>query len=173
MDNNKNKYGAYQNASHTVNEIQQVVMLYEGAIKFIKQAKEAINEKNHQEVYNLIHKAVNIISGLNSCLDFNEATDETAKALDKFYQDIDIRLLYIICDHNLDSCDRVIEDLKFMMDAWRDVEKTINGNDNLEIPQKNNYNISEEQETKQANSPTQEEQAKNIINQLENIELDI
>ena len=125
-DYNKNYYNAYQQASDTVDEVQQIVILYDGAINFIKQAKEAIAEKNYEKRYNLINKAIAIVTGLNSCLNFTDETAETAKALDEFYSMIDMRLLYIQCDDNPESYDKVTEDLRIMRNAWSDIAKQIN-----------------------------------------------
>lgn len=131
---NKGFYNAYQQSSNNVGQVQQVVMLYDGAINFIKQAKEAIVEKNYEKRYNLINKAIAIITGLNSCLEFNKDTEETAKALDEFYSMIDMRLLYIQCDNSLESCDKVIADLRVMRNAWEKIANT----EPKEISQKNN-----------------------------------
>ena len=120
---NKGFYNAYQQASDNVSQIGQIIMLYDGAINFIKQAKEAIIEKNYERRYNLINKAIAIITGLNSCLNFTDETNETAKALDDFYSMIDMRLLYVQCDDSLESCDKIIEDLRVMRNSWVDVEK--------------------------------------------------
>jgi flagellar protein FliS len=133
-DYSKTYYNAYQQASDTVDEVQQIVMLYEGAINFIKQAKDAIIEKNYEKRYNLIGKAIAIITGLNSCLNFTEETEETAKALDEFYNMIDMRLLHIQSEDSLDSCDKIIVDLKKMRNAWADVATQISSskkNDNI------------------------------------------
>lgn len=121
VEYSKGYYSAYQEANTTVDQVQQVVMLYDGAINFVKQAKDAIVEKNYEKRYNLINKAIAIVTGLNSCLNFTEETNETAKALDEFYSMIDMRLLYIQCDDSLESCDKVISSLKRMRDAWLDV----------------------------------------------------
>lgn len=117
----KNPLNAYQHASETVNEMKQVIMLYEGAINFIEQAKVAIDERNYEKRYNLINRAIAIVTGLNSCLDFNDKTNDTAKALDEYYQSIDMRLLYINTNDSIADCDGVIEDLKIMLNAWRDI----------------------------------------------------
>jgi flagellar protein FliS len=122
----KTLYEAYQKASETVGEISQLILLYEGAINFIEQAKEAIHENNHEKRYNLINKAISIVTGLNSCLNFNEQTGEVAKALDQYYQAIDMRLLYIQCNNSIQSCDEVIEDLRVMLNAWKDVLQQTN-----------------------------------------------
>lgn len=122
---NKDFYNAYQQSSDNIGQVEQIIMLYDGAMNFIRQAKEAINEKNYEKRYNLINKAIAIITGLNSCLNFTEETRETATALDEFYQMIDMRLLYIQCDDSLESCDKVIEDLKIMREAWADVARKV------------------------------------------------
>src|SRR5690606_14422491 len=119
----KNPYNAYSKAGETISLINQVIMLYEGAINFILQAKEAINEKNYEKRYNLINKAISIVTGLNSCIEFNDKTNDMALALDRYYQSIDMRLLYIQCDNSLESCDGVIRDLRIMLEAWKDVAK--------------------------------------------------
>ena len=128
MTYNKDQYNSYQRANQTISEIKQLIMLYEGAINFIEQAKQAIDENDFEKRFNLINKAIAIINGLNSCLEFNEATNDTSKALDTFYQEIDMRLLYIQCNNSKDSCDSVIRDLKTMLNAWVDIEKESYGN---------------------------------------------
>ncbi|MCE3233538.1 MAG: fliS [Rickettsiaceae bacterium] len=117
------QYNSYQKANETASEITQVIMLYEGAINFIEQAKEAILNKDFEKRYNLINRAIAIITGLNSCLNFNEQTESVASALDQYYQAIDMRLLYIQCDNSLKSCNEVIDDLKVMLNAWKDVAR--------------------------------------------------
>jgi flagellar protein FliS len=120
------QYNAYHKANQTVSEINQVIMLYEGAINFIEKAKEAIRENDFEKRYNLINKAISIVTGLNSCLSFNDKTDDVANALDQYYQSIDMRLLYIQCDNSIDSCNEVIDDLRVMLNAWKDVVKETN-----------------------------------------------
>ncbi len=132
MTYGKNPYGAYQRANETISQIDQVILLYEGAIGFVTQAKDAIHAKDYQERYNLINQAIAIVTGLNSCLNFNERTSDVANALDRYYQSIDMRLLYIQCDDSIESCDAVIEDLKIMRDAWKDAAKEVNDQKILE-----------------------------------------
>jgi flagellar protein FliS len=129
MAYNKDHVSAYQKASETVAEIKQVIMLYEGAINFIEQAKEAIREQNFEARYNLINRAIAIVTGLNSCLEFNEQTNDVATALDEYYQSLDMRLLYINTNDSIEDCDQVIEDLRIMLNAWRDIEAETNSND--------------------------------------------
>ena len=87
----KQKYQAYAAATQTVAKTKQVVMLYDGVIRFLQQAKEAISEKRIEDRYNLLIKASAIISGLQSCLDFEKGGD-IAKVLYNFYVNIDGRI---------------------------------------------------------------------------------
>ncbi len=118
-----NQYGAYQKAGETVSEMQQLIMLYDGTINFVEQAKDAIENNDPEGRYNKFNKAIAIIAGLNSCLDFNEQTHDTATALDEYYRDLDMRMLYAQASSNLEDCNKIVEDLKTMRDAWVDVAK--------------------------------------------------
>lgn len=128
------RYGAYQNAAQAVDETAQLLMLYDGAINFMRQAKEAIEAKDYEKRYNIVNKVIAIIAGLNSCLNFTDETRKTAEALDDFYQNMDMRLLYIQCDNSLKSCDDVIKDLQTMRNAWED---TIRNYKNSEVAKSN------------------------------------
>ena len=111
------------NNNEDANHLNQVMMLYDGAINFIQQAKEAIIQKNSDNKYKYLSKAIAIITGLNSCLNVKDATDETARTLEDFYMLVDMHLVYIKFDDRLESCDRVIENLKIMRDAWVKAER--------------------------------------------------
>ena len=63
---------------------QLVVMLYEGAIKFLKKAIEQLEKKDYAAKGNYINKAKDIISELNAVLDM-EAAPEVAMNLRKLY----------------------------------------------------------------------------------------
>jgi len=66
-----NGYGKYKKASvESASKEKILLMLYEGAIKFIKQAKEANAEKKVKERGELIGRAYDIVMELTSSLDF-------------------------------------------------------------------------------------------------------
>lgn len=66
-----NGYGKYKKASvESASKEKILLMLYEGAIKFIKQAKEANAAKQVKERGELIGRAYDIIMELTSSLDF-------------------------------------------------------------------------------------------------------
>lgn len=147
----KNPHESYQNSVYAQSEMDQLIMLYDGAINYIKQAKEAIVQNDHETRYNSLEKAISIVAGLNSCLNFNEQTEETAKALDKYYYDIDIKLLNIQCFYSLEECDEVIEDLQTLRKAWIEIsgESSSNNNDSqTEVTQAEDENSDENSENK-------------------------
>lgn len=118
----RNGYGIYQRAKENNSEIEQLLMLYDGAITFLRQAIQAIKEENYQERWNLINRVCAIVSGLAECLDFEEGK-ETATALQEFYSSIDARLISVHHNNRIDICETVIGELVGMRDAWRDVAK--------------------------------------------------
>jgi len=120
----KHKYQAYASATQTVAKTQQIVLLYDGVIRLIQQAKEAIREKRIEDRYNLIMKASNIIHGLQGCLDF-ENGKEIANVLYSFYSSVDSRLFQVHRTNSIETCDEVIDDLKKMRDAWVSVDETL------------------------------------------------
>ena len=116
------KYQAYAAATQTVAKTKQIVMLYDGAIRVMKQAKEAIQGKRIEERYHLVTKASDIISGLQSCLDFEKGGD-VARVLYSFYASVDGRMFSVHRTNSIETCDEVIHDLKQMRDIWRDIDE--------------------------------------------------
>ena len=77
--------GAYQdNAVTTQSRGRLIVLLYEGAIKFLKLAINELEAKNYQAKGHYINKAQDIINELNAVLDM-DAGGEIAANLRKLY----------------------------------------------------------------------------------------
>jgi len=117
----KQKYQAYAAATQTVAKTRQIVMLYDGIIRFVQLAKEAIKERRIEDRYRLLIKASEIIMGLQSCLDFEQG-GQVAKVLYNFYSTVDGRIFSIHRTNSLASCDEVIADLKQMRDVWNEID---------------------------------------------------
>jgi flagellar protein FliS len=126
----KQKYQAYAVATQTVAPSRQIIMLYEGVIRSVQQAKEAIVEKRIEDRYNLLIKASELIGGLQGCLDFDKG-GEIAGVLYNYYASIDARLFSIHRTNSIEDCDLVITDLKQMRDAWEDIDKATVSGDSL------------------------------------------
>ncbi|MCQ6468560.1 flagellar export chaperone FliS, partial [Vibrio parahaemolyticus] len=81
-------YKAYAAANMTVGKTRQVVMLYDGVMRFVQQAIEAIKKEDYETRYNLLVKSSEIITGMQNSLDF-ENGGEIAKLLYDYYASID------------------------------------------------------------------------------------
>lgn len=115
-------YKAYQRASHTVAKTRQVVMLYDGALRFLNQAKEAMEKNDIESRFNKLVRAGEIIMGLQSSLDF-EAGEEVAKILFDFYSLQDARILNLHMTNDVQSCEAIMRDLREMRDVWESIDK--------------------------------------------------
>jgi flagellar secretion chaperone FliS len=120
------QYNTYKTVSHMDRKTRQVVMLYDGAIRFCQQAKDAIEKKNIQERYNSITKACDIITGLQLCLDF-ESGGNVAKLLYDYYAGLDMRLMMVHSNNDVKLVDSCIDNLKVMRDAWLEVDEKSTG----------------------------------------------
>ncbi len=118
----KQKYQAYATATQTVAPVRQIVLLYDGTIRLVQQAKEAITEKRIEDRYNLLIKASELVGGLQGCLDFDNG-GEIAKILYSYYSAIESRLFAIHRTNSTEDCDDVIADLKQMRDAWNEIDQ--------------------------------------------------
>ena len=98
-------------------------MLYEGAIRFLQQAKSAIEQGNINERYNRLLQASEVVMGLQSCLDF-EAGGDAARVLYDFYSAVDMRIMGLHRSSDGEACERVIQDLKDMRDVWEHIDRS-------------------------------------------------
>lgn len=119
----KQKYQAYAAATQTVAPVRQIVLLYDGLIRLLQQAKEAINEKRIEDRYNLLIRASELVGGLQGCLDFDNG-GEIAKILYSYYSGIDARVFAIHRTNSVQDCESVIADLKQMRDAWAEIDQS-------------------------------------------------
>lgn len=118
----KHHYQAYAAAKQTVAKTRQIVMLYDGAIRYLQQALEAIKEKRIEDRYRLLINASEIINGLQGCLDF-EKGGKVAAVLYQFYSSTDLKIFSIHRTNSQETCEQVIADLKQMRDAWYDIDQ--------------------------------------------------
>jgi len=126
------KYQAYSMATRTVAKTRQVVMLYDGAIRFLKQAGEAISVANIEERYRLLVKTTEVITGLQSSIDFENGGD-IAGILHGFYSNMSMRILSLNFVKEKDvakqECDDLIGELKQMRDVWEHIDLQIGKKD--------------------------------------------
>lgn len=119
-------FNAYGQAAQTVAPAQQIVMLYDGTIRRLHEAKVAIAEQRTEDRFNLVQKATAIIDALHGCLDY-QSGGEIAQLLDRFYTYIGYRLQQINIQNDPTICDEVIDRLTEMRASWAGVANGTDG----------------------------------------------
>ncbi len=115
-------YKAYNRANHTVSKTRQVVMLYDGAIRFMKQAMEAIEAKDYETRYHKLVRVSDILMGLQGCLDF-DAGGSSARMLYDFYSSLDLKLFTLHRTNDLKAAEGILAELKEMRDVWDSIDR--------------------------------------------------
>ncbi len=116
-----NGFNAYKNNSVTTQTPGQiVVMLYEGAIKFLKGAADAIERKDFAEKGRLMGRALDIISELNAVLNV-EAGGEVAQNLRKLYVFMHQHLATASIKKDPKAIRQVIKLLEDLNSGWKQI----------------------------------------------------
>jgi flagellar secretion chaperone FliS len=115
---------AYSAATRTVAKTRQIVMLYDGAIRFIKQAQTAIREKRIEDRFRLLSRASDIMVGLQNSIDF-ESGGEVAHTLHRYYTNMSVRILSVNLHpkESIALTEAILEDLKQMRQAWDNIDR--------------------------------------------------
>lgn len=114
-----NPYAAYKNNSvNTSTPGELTLMLYNGALKFIEQAKRAINEKNITEKNTAIQKAQAIVTELMITLDRSVPIAENMLVL---YDYVNNRLIEANIHNNVERLDEATEIMTEFRDTWKEV----------------------------------------------------
>lgn len=100
-----------------------VVMLYDGAITFLEQAKQEIEIRNYAKKGILISQALDIISELDGSLNTDKG-GEIAQNLHKLYMYCSTRLLQANLKMDTTLIDEVIGILSSFRSAFSEISKT-------------------------------------------------
>jgi len=112
---------AYQETAVTTqNKGKLVVMLYEGAIKFLKLAIKEIEAGNAEEKGKYISKAIDILFELNTVLDM-EAGGEVAMNLRKLYLFMGQHLTEANTNQDTQKIEEVIKLLEELNQSWKTI----------------------------------------------------
>ena len=116
-----NPYQKYQqNTVNTATPGELTLMLYNGAIKFVKQAKQAIEKKDVEDAHNKICRVQDILAELMSSL---KMEIDISKNLFALYQYMNSRLI----DANIQKNVAILEEVEGMLteirDTWQEVIK--------------------------------------------------
>ena len=114
----KNGYGKYKKVSvESASKEKILLMLYEGAIRFIKQAKLACEDGKVVEKGELIGKAYDIVMELASTLDFKVGGD-VAVNLEQLYIYVLEQLTRANITSDVKYLDNSLKVLVILYDGW-------------------------------------------------------
>jgi flagellar protein FliS len=108
---------AYGQAAETLAPLRQIVLLYDGAIRRIKEARLAIELRSVKDRHTAVQKASAIIDALHAALD-HERGGEIAAQLDKIYTYVGFRLQRINLDSDPAICDELVARLGELRASW-------------------------------------------------------
>jgi flagellar protein FliS len=110
---------AYQDSAVTTqSKGRLIVLLYDGAVKFMKLAVKELQANNHEAKGKYINKARDIISELNAVLDMN-AGGEIASNLRRLYCYMDNRLSEANIKRDPAMIQEVIELMEQLNNSWK------------------------------------------------------
>ncbi len=110
----------FQTQVNTTSQGQLLVLLYDGAIKFLKQAKVKIDEKDYAQKGILISKAIDVIAELAGSLNVQKGGD-LAENLHKLYFYCNTKLLQANMKMDTGLIDEVITILTSLRGAFAEV----------------------------------------------------
>lgn len=116
-----NPYQAYrQNAVNTATPGELTLMLYDGCLKFIRLAREAINNNDIQAKNTNIQKAQNIITELMVTLDMKY---EISKQMMPLYDFVRRKLIEANVKNSLQSLEEAETIVREFRNTWKEVIK--------------------------------------------------
>lgn len=101
---------------------QILLMLYDGAVRFLNQAKAGFAEKNIEKIHNNIVKVQNIITEFESTLDMKTG-GEFAQNLFALYEYINNQLLLANIKKREECLDEALKHMTELRDTWRQAVK--------------------------------------------------
>jgi flagellar protein FliS len=96
---------------------QLQLMLYDGAIRFAEQARVALEQRNHEQSYNLIVRVQRILTELSATLKHDVAPELCGK-LSSLYNFVYRKLIEANVDHGLPPLDEALRILRYQRETW-------------------------------------------------------
>ncbi len=139
---NKNPYNQYkQTQITTANQGKLIVMLYDGAIKFLTIALDNMEPKKYDIVNNNIIKAQDIVTELLLSLNMDEG-GEISRNLFSLYMYFKKQLLEANIKKDPQIITHIIKLLKELRDAWDQISSNETRSDkNINIGSKGSFSI--------------------------------
>ena len=127
----RNPYEVYRkNQVATASQAELVLMLYDGALKFVNIAHDAIEEKNYEKANKNIQKADDIIVELLGNLNHKYPV---AADFENVYKIIRDRLLWANMKKDNDILQEAHDHIETMRDTWKEVMRKTNNGQNVHV----------------------------------------
>jgi len=110
-----------QVACVTTDRNHLVVMLYEGAVRFVVRARQATLQGDYETKYENIRRTQRILAELSGSLN-PEAGGEIASALSQTYEHLSAKLVEAAVGDGTEELDHVLRLLQKLLAAWREAE---------------------------------------------------
>ena len=118
-------YQAYQrNKYETASPHKLILMLYNGALKYINQAESALSEGNHSSAHQYILKVQDIVYELIACLNEREG-GEIAKNLKNLYLYVIDQLVQANIQKSIQPLAEARTVIQSIKDAWEAIGKEV------------------------------------------------
>lgn len=128
---NKQGYAAYANNKiMTASPAELTLMLYEGAVKFCNIAIVAIEKNDVEKAHNNIKKVEDIIQEFQATLDHKY---QVAEDFDNVYRYLQERLLQANLKKDKEILEEVLEHLRTMRDAWKEIMRQAGSNGKMHV----------------------------------------
>ena len=129
--NGKNAHNTYQSVQVTTTDKGRLLlMMYEGAIKFLRQAKAGLEENDIAKFCRFLSKGQAIIAELMNTLDF-EKGGTIARDLDRLY---DFMLFYLTEANLYRDAKRINKTISLIETIYAAYKDIIEGNKNAQLP---------------------------------------
>ena len=106
-----------ETAVETASPARLIVMLYDGAIRFINEAAYAMQQRDYETQNTKLQRAQKILAELISSLDFDKG-GEIAENLFRLYTYMYNQLVEANINDNLDRLQHVVQLLSELREAW-------------------------------------------------------
>ena len=137
---------------------QQIVMLYDGAIKFLKKAQLAIHENNIQERCNNNQRALQIINYLTEILDIENGGEISMRLL-RIYTHISGRIVEVDIQNSAAIVDEILPHLTQLRQSWVDIDQQHQGGGRIKAQAKADADAKKSAEAKANPAPKHHEDA--------------
>jgi flagellar secretion chaperone FliS len=124
MSRTSNALASYGRVANSENDpLEQVVMLYDGAIRFLREAAGDIEAGEFARKADHVNRALDILNYLQGVLDFERGQD-VAQVLDKLYTLVSMKVLRASAKLDADGMRAAAELLAPVRDSWHQVSNS-------------------------------------------------